>query len=352
MSLSELHGHASAIDGLWRAAADGHLAHALLFRGPFGIGKFLAMRHLACGLVCVEGPGPPCGTCGPCKRFLSGNHPDVFVIDAAAHAQEAITIHFISHRDDRPKDGYRGQALEDFLALKAQEGGFRIVLIREAERMNEAAQNALLKTLEEPASGTLLLLETSQPASLLSTISSRVVTVDLVPLAREETLGVLRAHLTEKDDVELLSRMARGAPGRAVQLAERGAPAMRALWFEVARGERDGRGASDKVWEVDGEFPGKTARASARARARAFLDLGLDALRDLERFVAGADAADLAHGDLVPDLVPVSLPRRRWCQDEWLRARQDLELNLAPEGLVERALYALEPDAVLARGKR
>ena len=150
----ELHGHGAVLEGLWRSAAAGRLPHALLFRGPEGIGKFLAMRTLAAGLLCDGGPGAPCGACGPCKRVRSDNHADLFPVDAVAHGFDILTIHFVVHRDD-PPPAYQGPAVEDFLLLRAHEGGWRVVLMREAERMNEAAQNAFLKTLEEPTPRTL-----------------------------------------------------------------------------------------------------------------------------------------------------------------------------------------------------
>ena len=78
-------GHAQTVEGLWRAAARGRLAHALLFEGQEGVGKFVAMRWFAAGLMCQGGPGAPCGRCGPCKRLSSGgessNHPDLLVLD-------------------------------------------------------------------------------------------------------------------------------------------------------------------------------------------------------------------------------------------------------------------------------
>ena len=353
---SELRGHREAIEGLWRAAVARRLPHALLLRGPAGVGKFLAARAFAQGLLCeVAGEARaagevawPCGACGPCKRVLAASHPDLFVIDAREHGQDQITIHFISHRDERPKDAYQGLALEDFLLLRAMEGGFRVVLVRESERMNEAAQNALLKVLEEPAPGTILVLECSVPARLLTTVKSRTTAVELGPLGEAETREILDQALeaepaAEGGELDVLVHLAKGSPGRALELRSRGAVAMRGLLEEVASGERSERGAADRLWELDGEFPGKTARASARLRAITFLDLGLELLGERERNAA------LAGGDAGTD---PGRARRRWCMDQWLAARQDVDLNLSPEAIVERALYALHPGAALQRGKR
>ena len=85
MQVFEPVGHAGAVRSLWHAAEVGRLPHALCFEGPEGIGKFRAALWFAAGLLCSEGPGEPCGACGPCKRVSSGgaggNHPDLLVID-------------------------------------------------------------------------------------------------------------------------------------------------------------------------------------------------------------------------------------------------------------------------------
>ena len=174
-------GHLPFLEGLWRAAADGRLPHAVLLTGPEGIGKYLSARWLALGLLCESGPGRPCTICGPCKRAMSGNHPDLFLIDAPAVGQDRITVAFVTPRERRSDTDYDGVAIGEFLSLRPMEGGWRIVLIREVERMNEQAQNAFLKTLEEPGNQTLLVLESATPGRLLDTVRSRVVTVELEP---------------------------------------------------------------------------------------------------------------------------------------------------------------------------
>ena len=163
-------GHAEAIAGLLRAAAGRRLAHALLLSGPDGIGKFLAAEWLAFGLLCARGPARPCGACGPCKRLLAGTHADILVLDPESEGEEEIKISRITRRerDSQPNVG-------DFLSLRPMEGGWRVVILRDADRMNEEAQNALLKTLEEPGTSTLLALVASRPESLLPTTRSRCV---------------------------------------------------------------------------------------------------------------------------------------------------------------------------------
>ncbi len=340
-------GHAELVDGLFAAAKNGRLAHALLFAGPDGIGKHLAAEWLAAGLLCAKGPGRPCGGCGPEKRLEAGSHPDFLAIDPDAEGEEEIKIGRITYRERDPRAN-----VGDFLSLKPMEGGWRIVLVRDAERMTDEAQNALLKTLEEPGKSTLLVLVAARPEALLPTTTSRCVRVVFRPLDRAATGEILRAHGIPSDEAAILARLGRGSPGLAIALRERGAVRVRAILEGVLRGVIDPIAAAREIGELEGEFPGKTPTARARARTRACLDLALDVLADLARTAAGIDPARLAHGDLAaierdpaadPDVALDRLARRlELCAE----ARQDVEANLAPDAILERALLVLEPAAL------
>ncbi|HEV8111408.1 MAG TPA: DNA polymerase III subunit [Planctomycetota bacterium] len=333
-------GHAETLDGLFRAARERRLAHALLFTGPEGIGKFLGAEWLAFGLLCAAGPARPCGVCGPCKRLKVGTHADVLAIDPDLEGEEEIKIGRITYREKDPRTN-----IGDFLSLKPMEGGWRVVLVRDAERMTDEAQNALLKTLEEPGEETLLALVTARPENLLPTTRSRCVVVALGPLALESTARVLVAQGLAPEPARELARWSRGAPGGALALRDRGAIAMRAIIRGVLLGELDPLAAAAAIGELEGEFPGRTPSARARARARAFLDLVLAVLADVARAEAGADPATLAHGDLAREEQGRSGDARGARRLELcLVARQDVEANLAPDAILERALLALEPE--------
>lgn len=352
-------GHGAVVDGLWAAAARSRLPHALLFEGPDGIGKFRAARWLAVGLLCERGPGEPCGACGGCRRAASGadqsNHPDLFQIDPVADGVETIAVGKIAERD-----GNRDCA-EAFLSLRAAEGGWRVVLVREAHRMRIEAQNALLKTLEEPATGTLLVLETAHPDRLLPTIRSRVTRVRFEPLDGEQTGAILReiAGAEATFDEAQLTRVARwagGSPGRATELARRAAPEIRALFAEVFAGRRSALSVSPELWALDGEFPGETAAAVKRSRARAVLDLLLDLLADANRLTSGTPSDALRHADLAPSLIAwdrgAGGVRVRAALESALQARQDVDGMLSPEAAIDRVLGALDDplrDAARAR---
>lgn len=355
MRFEEPLGQAAIVEGLWRAAAAHRLAHALCFSGPSGIGKFLAAEWLAFGLLCERGPGRPCGTCGPCKRVKADSHPDLFVIDVETEnrskkkekREEEIRVHRIAHRPDE-----EGTPLESFLTLRAAEGGWRVVLIRKADRINEMAQNALLKMLEEPGANTLLVLETARSEMLLATIKSRCVRIPFRALEREAAAEVLVKCGLTAEEAHALARWSGGAPGRAIALHERGAIAMRALIERVLCAELDAFAAASELAEIEGQYFGKTPLSNARQKARTFLDLALEVLRDLARCEAGIDAQSLGHGDLSLRLSGEGHRGASSRLEQCLAARQDVELNLAPESIVERALFALAPiRSFSARGK-
>lgn len=343
-------GHEDLVGGLVESARQGTLPHALLLTGEEGIGKYRAALWLAAALLCERGGSAPCMECGACLRVQRRSHADVFVVDHRAHAQNAITVHFVATRDPRPRDGYQGASVEDFLALRSAEGRGKFVIVREAEAMTEETQNAFLKTLEEPRPGVHILLECSSPGSLLATVRSRVVPVRLEPPGPATCAEILRgdgALGPDADPAELdaLVRLAGGSPGLAMRLHSRGATRMQSLLGAAFCGERSRAEVAEELFDIDGDFPGKTASAQRRTRARTILDLGLDVLADVERAAAGGDPEELAHGGVARQIAQApfgrSRARRRAAADGWISAREDLNLNLAPEALVERALASI-----------
>jgi DNA polymerase-3 subunit delta' len=337
---AEAIGHELVLEGLWRAARARRMAHALCFVGPEGVGKFLAAERLALGLVCARGIGEPCGACGPCKRAKSDAHPDILVVDPTIEGLESISIGHVTPRADGPK-----VTIGQFLSLRPMEGGWRVVLVRESDRLVDEAQNALLKTLEEPGESTLLVLETSRPDRLLPTIHSRTVRVPFTTLDDAAVARVLAGLELEPQLLHLCTRFAGGAPGLAMALAERDLSAMVAMIEDALSGDADVPQLMSAWDELDGRFPGKTPASQTRAKARAFLDLLAWTVRDARRAAAGIEARDLPFGDLaarlalVPDVVLAS------SLEGVILARQDVDLNLAPDAAVERALLALKPPA-------
>jgi DNA polymerase-3 subunit delta' len=183
---SDVQHQARALSIVRRALASGRTHHAYLFDGPEGVGKELAARALAARLLCEAPDRAPdadaCGECRACQFFASGNHPDYHLIHRGLHKL---------HPDKTIRSG-KGlflvvDVVRHFLIEPASNtpslGRRRVFLVRDAERMNEGAQNALLKTLEEPPGAACLVLVTSSAERLLPTIRSRCqrVPFDLLP---------------------------------------------------------------------------------------------------------------------------------------------------------------------------
>lgn len=340
-------GHDEVLAGLWRAAERGRLPHALLFGGPEGVGKFLSAEYFVRGLCCESGIGTPCGNCGNCKRLISGNYGDLHVLDIRGLGKNEVKVCYLTLRtDDASKKEMNGDVednIDTFLSLKAAEGGWRIVLIRDVDLANVNAQNALLKNLEEPGSRTLLILVTSKPDRLLRTIHSRCVHVnfDRLPTALCEEIATRRG--LSPDRARVLSRWSSGAPGEALELDRRSAPELVRSITDALDGSVSPLLGARRVAETDGEFLGATDSACARHRAQVTVELALRVVADRLRTSVGLDANELAFGVEVAG-APVGVldeSHTRAALDALLEARQDIDRSMNPDGILDRAFLAL-----------
>jgi DNA polymerase-3 subunit delta' len=223
-----------------RAAASGLLGrreafpHALLIHGPRGIGKHALALNLAQGLLC-ESPrddGLPCGQCAGCRYAEGGGHPDLLRLELLVFDDETQQLKAVETiAIDRVR------ALIDFVQLSSHRQRAKVAVIAPAERMNAAAANALLKTLEEPPSGTFLLLVAEAPGRLPPTVLSRCRRL----AAPQPTAGEARSWLAGAGvaDGALALALAGGAPLAAVAHADAARMAERQAWLDaLARPER------------------------------------------------------------------------------------------------------------------
>ncbi|MEO5692100.1 MAG: DNA polymerase III subunit delta' [Usitatibacter sp.] len=208
---------------LQRILADrSRLPHALLVHGPAGIGKTEFARAMGAGALC-ESPreGLACGTCPSCHWFSQGNHPDYreVIPEAAAEEDEAAEAEPAKAEKARSLvikiDQIR--AVADFISLSTHRAGYRVLVINPAEAMHPSAANALLKTLEEPPPGTLIVMVSHRIARLLPTIRSRCRLMALPLPLRAEALAWLKGEGVAQPEAALSS--AGGAPLLARDLA-------------------------------------------------------------------------------------------------------------------------------------
>jgi DNA polymerase-3 subunit delta' len=201
--------------------------HALLFVGPGSVGKTTLALDLAAALLCTAEPASarPCRECRGCRMVESGNHPDLHRLGPEGPGGQIR----IGERSNPDPGTVRG--LVAALALLPVEGGARVAIVEHADRMNEDAQSALLKTLEEPPSGVTIMLCADEEALLLPTVRSRCARVRLGPVGpRDVELILDELGVADAPTAARLGRLSGGRPGVALSYA-------RNPTADLARGE-------------------------------------------------------------------------------------------------------------------
>jgi len=194
MTFASIIDHERQKEILRLALKNKRLAHAYLFDGPEGVGKRLMALALSRTLLCQKGEG--CGVCASCIKVDHLNHPD---------------LHLVTPEGTQIKiDQIRG--LQKEIALRPLEAEVKICLIDGAEALNQAAANALLKTLEEPLPGTLLILLSSKPEMLLDTIHSRCQRLRFNRLPRKRLAGILENRLgLSEQEAQVMAALSNGS---------------------------------------------------------------------------------------------------------------------------------------------
>jgi DNA polymerase-3 subunit delta' len=195
----------------------GRLPHALLLSGPVGLGKNQFAVQWAQTILCETGvvQGHACGQCRSCLLYAADSHPDLRKV-SPLEPGKVIGV-------DQVRE------VSQYLSQTSQYGGHKAVIVTPAEQMNINAANSLLKTLEEPSVGSLILLVTDKPGRLPATILSRCQRIDLTVPGAEEATQWLAGQVAPELDVDLILALAEGAPLRALELAESNALAERSL---------------------------------------------------------------------------------------------------------------------------
>lgn len=202
----EIVGHEQIVTHLKSAMKLGKVSHAYILSGEKGCGKKLLADVFAETLQCEKGGTEPCGSCHSCVQAQSGNHPDI--IHLMHEKPNSISV-----------DDVRTQIVNDVL-IKPYSGKYKIYIVPDAEKMTAAAQNALLKTIEEPPAYAVILLLANNASALLPTILSRCVMLSLKPVVDDKVKQYLMEHVQVPDyEADVCVAFAQGNIGKAVQLA-------------------------------------------------------------------------------------------------------------------------------------
>jgi DNA polymerase III subunit delta' len=258
---------------------DSVLPHALMLSGQTGLGKSSFAHHLAAAALCSNANAEgACGKCKSCTLLKAGTHPDFFHLEPAEEGKQI--------RIDRVRE------LIEFMNLSCHYGHHKVAIIEPADAMNPASANSLLKTLEEPPAGALLILVTSHPSRLPITIRSRCQRLTFLPPSADQVKQWLAAEVggSQQDQADLLA-IAHGGPLYARDLKQNEILQARQRLFqdilEVLRGKL-----------------GVTAFSSRyhTELTRQMLDWILSWLQDLARLCSTGEEARLVNPDMAQDL--------------------------------------------------
>jgi len=189
--------------------------HALLLTGPEGIGLTQFALTFAMQILCLNkeqkhannNPDNACGNCQGCQLFIAGSHPDLLIIEPEEEGKQV--------KIDQIRE------LIEYVTLKSFSGNHKIAIIKAADAMNRATANALLKTLEEPPSQSMLFLLSHRPSNLPITIRSRCQKVGFQAACDDRAVNWLKQQPIESNlSAELLLRLASGGPLKAVKMVE------------------------------------------------------------------------------------------------------------------------------------
>ena len=205
--LEDILGNEHIVEHFKKAIENNKISHAYIINGEKGMGKRTVAKAFAMTLLCEEKGTVPCMKCHSCVQALTDNNPDLIMI-----TPDKPTTLSIDHIR---------QTLVNDVELKPYSNSHKVYIVEDAELMNNAAQNAILKTIEEPPEYAVIILLTTNISALLQTVLSRCVKLDMQPLKKE----VIKKYLMEKEKVvdyqaDIAVSFAGGNLGKAIELSK------------------------------------------------------------------------------------------------------------------------------------
>ena len=217
ISWQNIYGHEQIKADLQLLLQENKLPHALLFSGIDGIGKLLTAKMLAKSLLCFNSQqgNMACGYCNSCKMFDEQNHPDFYYLEPEGKTRKLIKIEQI-------------RQIQAKIALSPYLSDKQVVIINDAQYLNDTAGNSLLKTLEEPIGEVFFILITSNKDMILPTILSRCMKIYFAPLSYLDVAKVLQQKIQiEEDKAKIIARLSGGSILKAMQFIDDEARALR-----------------------------------------------------------------------------------------------------------------------------
>ena len=203
---NDIIGHDTIKEHLKKAIESDHVSHAYILTGETGMGRKSLASAFAMTLLCEKGKSEPCMECHACKQVMSSNHPDLIFVGHEKPGSIGV-------------DDIREQ-INDTIMIRPYSSYYKIYIVDEAEKMTVQAQNALLKTIEEPPAYAIIMLLTTNQEAFLPTILSRCVQLKLKPLKDSVVKSYLMGSLGIKESrADIYAAFARGNLGRAIHLA-------------------------------------------------------------------------------------------------------------------------------------
>jgi len=278
---SDIRGHVKQLATLKQALEQNRLHHAYVFIGPEGVGKKTLALSLAKSVHCLEMERDFCGRCASCVGIENQNYPDVRLV-GPLRGKKDISIEQV-------------RALEKELNYRAFTSRKKIAIIDPAPLMNFSAQSALLKTLEEPPAGSVLIMISTSSGGLLSTLLSRCLRLSFAPLPSSAVVDYLISRKGLKpEQAELLAAISMGSLGKALDSDLEELAQEREAWVEgVAALTQDDR----MGWTILADD-----LSQDRERALKFLDWLAGWYRDILIYLATENRQEICNRDLIDGL--------------------------------------------------
>jgi DNA polymerase III subunit delta' len=316
MPFRDIVGHRRLVGLLARSVQSGSLPPSLIFAGPTGVGKRLAAVSVAQALNCThpqatDDGSDACGVCPACKRIARGVHPDVLIVEPGDSGSIKIdqVREIVDRAEYRPFEGKR-----------------RAVIIDQADALIPAAQNALLKTLEEPPPSSVFMLVTARADTLLATVRSRCPRLQFRPLSPGDIASVLMTRNLSETEARAVAATADGSVGRALETSAGELVEVREIAQRVLAHAAEATAPGRRL-EGARELSTQT-RDQLALQLRAMASL----LRDVEVLATRADDRALANADVRSAL-------------ERLTPAYGGERGVRAFTAIDRALVALERNA-------